>query len=141
MSTPMNRPRNPKAASDIDALVGAKIKRHRLERGISQTELAAASGITFQQVQKYEKGKNRVSVARLAEIASTLGVPLASFVQDLPDLSDTRRAPAAVSVLDQFLATEEGVALVRAFTTIDDAAVRRGLVSLIGAVAQATIRR
>ena len=126
---------NPKATGNIDALIGAKIRRFRNEAGISQTELAQASAITFQQVQKYENGTNRVSVARLAQMAATLGRPLASFLEDLPDSKQGPGGPPSVPLADQLLATEQGLRLVKGFLAIDNQQVRAKLVSLVTALA------
>jgi transcriptional regulator with XRE-family HTH domain len=87
-------------------------------------------------VQKYEKGANRVSVARLVQIAGTLGVPLASFFEDLPDTNVKRRSGARVPLADQLLATEQGLRLVKAFLAIENHAVRARVVALVAALAQ-----
>ena len=127
---------NPKAASDIDRLIGGKIRRFRVEAGMSQTGLGTASGITFQQVQKYEKGTNRVTVARLAQIAQTLGVPLATFFADFPsDVLDRSRAKAELSPADQIAQTEQGLRLVSAFLSIPSESTRTRIVQLVGAIA------
>ncbi|MEX6505812.1 helix-turn-helix domain-containing protein [Jiella sp. M17.18] len=73
-----------KAASDIDRQIAARIRIARLESGLSQEKLAEALGITFQQVQKYEKGMNRVSAGRLREIADTLGRDITWFFEEMP---------------------------------------------------------
>ncbi|MBO0662805.1 helix-turn-helix domain-containing protein [Jiella sp. MQZ9-1] len=76
--------RNSKAASDIDRQIAARIRLARLETGMSQEKLAEALGITFQQVQKYEKGLNRISAGRLREIADTLGREVTWFFEEMP---------------------------------------------------------
>jgi len=127
---------NPKAASDIDGLIGGKIRRFRVEAGMSQTELGTASGITFQQVQKYEKGTNRVSVTRLAQIAQTLGVPLAAFFADFPgDVLDNSRVRAELSPADRIAQTEQGLRLVTASLSIPSESTRTRIVQLVGAIA------
>ena len=73
-------------ANPIDAHVGARLRFLRKERGLSQTALAARIGVTFQQLQKYESGKNRLSASRLYRLASVLGVDVAAFFVGLPDL-------------------------------------------------------
>lgn len=126
---------NPKAASDIDRLIGGKIRRFRVEAGVSQTELGTASGITFQQVQKYENGKNRVTVTRLAQIAQTLGVPLTAFFSDFPsDILDKGRARAELSAADQIAQSEQGLRLVKAFLSIQSAGTRTRVVDLVRAI-------
>jgi transcriptional regulator with XRE-family HTH domain len=76
---------SPKAATEVDRALGATIRRLRKAAGLSQMAVAQQSGITFQQLQKYEKGTNRISVSRLLEIAATLGVPITDFFDDLPE--------------------------------------------------------
>jgi len=70
-----------KRSNDIDELVGCNIRLLRLNRGMSQTDLAEAIGLTFQQIQKYEKGRNRVGAGRLFAIAGVLGVPVSAFFE------------------------------------------------------------
>lgn len=76
-------------AGDVDAYVGARLKTLRLARGCSQEELARNQGVTFQQIQKYENGTNRMSAGALAKAAKTLGVPVQSFFPD--EYTDTRQ--------------------------------------------------
>lgn len=122
----------------IDVHVGSRIRLQRKLNGISQTRLAEALGITFQQVQKYEKGTNRVGSSRLQAIANVFGVPVSSFFEEgpgaFPDVlqSDTRATDKIVALLN----TAEGLALNRAFTKIQDANVRRKIVSLANALAK-----
>ena len=129
---------NLEAAGDIDTLIGAKIRRYRTEAGISQMELGQASAITFQQVQKYEKGTNRVTVARLAQIAATLGVPLTSFLEDLrrPEPANPRKAGTRpdVPLADQLFSTEQGLRLAKGLA-IENHQVRATVVSLVTALA------
>ncbi|WP_312869961.1 helix-turn-helix domain-containing protein [Jiella pacifica] len=109
----------------IDAAVGRRIRMHRLARGMSQTDLARALKITFQQVQKYEKGMNRVSASRLQQTADVFGLPVSAFFGD-----------AGASEIDggglaNFVTTKEGLDLNRAFAAISDRDVRRGVVRLV----------
>jgi transcriptional regulator with XRE-family HTH domain len=67
---------NPRSASDVDAIIGARIRARRLELDLSQETLAAAIGVTFQQIQKYERGINRVAASTLLDIADALGAPV-----------------------------------------------------------------
>jgi transcriptional regulator with XRE-family HTH domain len=73
-----------KRGTEVDVEVGRRIRMQRMNLGMSQTELAKAIGITFQQVQKYEKGANRVGAGRLSEIATALDMPVASFFLEAP---------------------------------------------------------
>jgi transcriptional regulator with XRE-family HTH domain len=96
-----------KTPDPIDVEVGSKIKAQRRLRGMSQDTLAAALGVTFQQIQKYEKGTNRVSSSRLAVIAKTFGVPPSYF---FPGADDTGQGMvAAAPELASFLETNEGL--------------------------------
>jgi transcriptional regulator with XRE-family HTH domain len=107
--------------------------------GMSQEKLGDALGITFQQIQKYEKGANRIGASRMHQICAVLGVPVEFFYQDAPDLQGARpegfaEMPPADYMAD-FLSTAEGVALMKAFSRIRDARVRKRLVDLVQALA------
>ena len=109
-----------KSATDIDKQVGARIRARRQALQISQTALAGAAGITFQQIQKYEKGLNRVSTSRLAQIAETLKVPVAYLFEGL---DGTAAAP-------NLLADPQIAKLLSAFTAIDSEDLRQALVDM-----------
>jgi transcriptional regulator with XRE-family HTH domain len=109
----------------VDKLVGRNIRVLRLAKGLSQTELADALGVTFQQVQKYEKGTNRVGSGRLLKISAILGVKITDFFEGTDRPHDTARR----SIFDQ-LAQPESFRLVQAFSGIDR------LVPLIGRLPQ-----
>lgn len=133
------RDAKPKAAGAIDKHVGDRIRVRRVQLGMSQERLADALGITFQQVQKYEKGTNRVSVGRLHQIASALEVPLDYFYGDIG--AATANAPGArevANLLGELAATPEIVGLVRAFVRIPDRTTRRRIVELVQTVARAS---
>ena len=112
----------------IDAAVGRRIRTLRIARGISQSEIAKALGVTFQQVQKYEKGTNRISVSRLQQTAELFGVPAAVFFNepDAPAIDD--------GGLAHFVSTREGYALNSAFAGISDPEVRRKVIRLVKAI-------
>ncbi len=112
-------------ARDMD--VGRRIRAQRLVCRMSQTELANNLGVTFQQVQKYEKGVNRVGAGRLSRIAEVLGVPVAFFFSG--DMSPSLPSDSASTGLS-FLETAGAVRLVRAYSQIDDPQIRRALVDL-----------
>jgi transcriptional regulator with XRE-family HTH domain len=120
-----------KAPDSRDMEVGRRIRAQRLVRGLSQTDLGRSLGITFQQVQKYEKGANRVGAGRLTRIAETLGVPVAFF---FGDHSGTGKADDASEALG-FLETAGAVRLVKAYARISDTDVRRALVDLAESIA------
>jgi transcriptional regulator with XRE-family HTH domain len=119
-------------ARDVD--VGRRIRAQRLVCRMSQTELANNLGVTFQQVQKYEKGVNRVGAGRLARIAEVLGVPVAFFFSG--DLNPPVSSDSANTGLS-FLETAGAVRLVRAYSTIEDPQIRRALVDLSEEIAGA----
>jgi transcriptional regulator with XRE-family HTH domain len=112
-------------ARDVD--VGRRIRAQRLVCRISQTELANNLGVTFQQVQKYEKGVNRVGAGRLARIAEVLNVPVAFFFSG--DMNPSQSSDSANTGLS-FLETAGAVRLVRAYSHISDPQIRRALVDL-----------
>ncbi len=106
--------------------------------GVSQEKLGEALGLTFQQVQKYEKGTNRISASRLQQIAKMLGVPVAFFFDGAPndETAEGGFADAAnTSYVADFLATSEGVQLTKAFVRIKSPRVRRRLVDLVESLA------
>ena len=103
---------SPKQPDSVDRLVGRNIRIQRLAKGLSQTELANALGVTFQQVQKYEKGVNRVGAGRLAKIADTLAVPISFFFDGVPG---PKTAAGNVNEALGLIRTAGSLRLVRAF--------------------------
>ena len=128
-------PINPKAPSVLDRLIGAKVRRYRIERGISQERLADALGVTFQQLQKYESGVNRMAVTRLAQIAGVLELPLITFFEDLPNDPAGIRRKREVPLADQLFRTGVGRRMAEAFVKIEDSAVQHRLADLCASVA------
>lgn len=117
--------------SDIDRIVSERILARRNELDMSQPELAERVGVTFQQVQKYENGKNRVSAGRLYEIARALGVTIQYFYESAPRLALARRGVAEEQ--SEFLAgpdTGEELELLGAFRRIQQAAARKAVIDL-----------
>lgn len=111
----------------------------RMLAGISQEKLGEALGLTFQQVQKYEKGSNRISASRLQQIAKMLDVPVAFFFDGAPtgDLVTGGFADSAsTTYISDFLSTSEGVQLTKAFIRIKSSRVRRRVIDLIEAMAE-----
>lgn len=130
---------NKKKPNPIDIHVGGRIRLRRNMLGMSQEKLGESLGITFQQIQKYEKGTNRVGASRLQAISSILNVPIAFFFEGAPGQDGeavTGMAEAASSdyVVD-FLNTSEGLQLNRSFVRIADARVRRRVIDLVKALA------
>jgi len=129
--------RNP---NPIDVHVGNRVRMRRMLIGMSQEKLGEKLGLTFQQVQKYEKGSNRVSASRLHHMAQILNVPVQYFFDDLPD-SAIKYEPGGFAessepgAIMSFLSTSEGVQLTRAFSDIADGDVRRRLVDLVKSIA------
>jgi transcriptional regulator with XRE-family HTH domain len=126
----------PKEAQLIDVEVGARIRQRRKLLGLSQTGLAEKIGVTFQQVQKYEKGSNRVGSSRLHQIAGVLGIePAALFGQIVEGFESSTKE---VVVLEQMMGSPEGLALNRAFVKISNAATRKSIIALVKAIASDT---
>lgn len=121
----------------VDVHVGARIRERRKELGMSQQSLADALGLTFQQVQKYERGANRVSSSKLWEISRTLHAPVAYFFEHLSLGGQAASEGEAESPEYQhdFIMTAEGVELARAFPRIADRRVRRQVLDLVRALA------
>ena len=120
-----------------DKHVGARVRMRRLMLGTSQTKLADAVGLTFQQIQKYEKGTNRISASRLQQIAGVLQVPVGFFFEGIPNLSGLPKGTASMpDYVSEFLSTTDGLALVKAFTQIKDGTLRRCVVNLVEEIAE-----
>jgi transcriptional regulator with XRE-family HTH domain len=125
-----------KRPDPVDVEVGHRIRIERLSRGLSQTALANQLGVTFQQVQKYEKGVNRVGAGRLTKIAEVLGVPVSTFFSGQEMLqSDESKARGEASPL-KLLTVSGAFRLLRAYAEIDDSNLRRSIVDLVEQVAQ-----
>ncbi|MBK5564976.1 helix-turn-helix domain-containing protein [Ensifer sp. 2YAB10] len=129
---------NKKKPNPIDIHVGSRIRLRRTMLGMSQEKLGESLGITFQQIQKYEKGTNRVGASRLQNISGILNVPVSFFFEDAP--GDTSGQPgmaeaSSSNYVVDFLSSSEGLQLNRAFVKITDPKVRRRLVDLVKALA------
>jgi transcriptional regulator with XRE-family HTH domain len=130
-----------KAPNPIDKHVGSRVRMRRMMLGMSQEKLGDALGLTFQQVQKYEKGTNRIGASRLQQISQILQVPVAFFFEGAPVISGEyepssgmHEAPSPAYVSD-FLATSDGLSLTKAFMRIKDAKLRRRIVDLVQQIA------
>jgi transcriptional regulator with XRE-family HTH domain len=124
-----------KAPNPTDKHVGARVRMRRMMLSMSQEKLGDALGLTFQQVQKYEKGANRIGASRLQQIANILQVPVAFFFEGAPNVSAHQadgigEAPSPTYVSD-FLATSDGLALTKAFMQIKNPKLRRRIVDLV----------
>ena len=125
-------------ANPVDKHVGSRIRMRRLMLGMSQEKLGNGLGLTFQQVQKYEKGTNRIGAGRLQHISQLLQVPLPFFFEGAPHLpgepSGIGPAPSPAYVFN-FLATTDGLALTKAFMQIQQPGLRRRIVHLVEEIA------
>jgi transcriptional regulator with XRE-family HTH domain len=127
-----------KTPNPIDKHVGSRVRMRRIMLGLSQERLGEALGLTFQQVQKYEKGTNRIGASRLQQIAHILQVPVAFFFEDAPrehGRQDETRDVPSTSYVSEFLASSEGLSLSRAFMRIQEPKLRRRIVDLVEAIA------
>ncbi len=126
---------NKKKPNPIDTHVGSRIRLRRNMLGMSQEKLGENLGITFQQIQKYEKGTNRVGASRLQAIASILGVPVAFFFENAPGQETAHggfaEEQSSTAFAMEFCSTPEGLQLNRAFFRIADPKVRRRIVDLV----------
>ncbi len=115
----------------IDRHVGDRIRMRRMTQGMSQKSLGDALGLTFQQVQKYEKGTNRIGASRLQHIASIQQVPISFFFEGAPGSSYALDDAQSSAYVSDFLATSDGLALTKAYMRIKDAKLRRSIVGLV----------
>lgn len=128
---------NQKKPNPVDIHVGSRIRMRRVMLGMSQEKLGEGLGITFQQIQKYEKGTNRVGASRLQAISGILSVP-PSFFFDGMDQGEVVVAGAVdgeLGGISGFISTKEGLDLNRAFVKITDQNIRRKLVALVKSLA------
>ncbi|MDY8107844.1 helix-turn-helix transcriptional regulator [Fulvimarina sp. 2208YS6-2-32] len=127
-----------KTPNPIDIHVGSRVRLRRTMMGQSQEKLGEALGITFQQVQKYEKGTNRIGASRLQRISEVLNVPVSFFFEDAPSTGgaiEGMREPDGGDYVVDFLSTSEGLQLNKAFVRISDPKVRRRVVELVRSLA------
>lgn len=137
-----NTGRSSRKANPVDVHVGSRIRFRRMLLGMSQETLGELLGLTFQQVQKYEKGANRVGASRLFELARVLNVPVQFFFDEMPlairgsaETAPGMAEPPSDSYFGEFLNTREGLELNKAFAKITDQKVRRAVVDLVRSMA------
>ena len=127
-----------KTPNPIDKHVGARVRMRRMMLSMSQEKLGDALGLTFQQVQKYEKGTNRIGASRLQQISHILQVPVSFFFEGAPHnpghSGGMAEAPSPAYVSD-FLATSDGLSLTKAFVRIKNGKLRRRIVDLVEQIA------
>ena len=131
----MKHPIVRRAPDPVDKHVGSRIRMRRLMLGMSQEKLAEGLGLTFQQVQKYEKGRNRIGAGRLQHISHILQVPVPFFFDGAPH----GEAPSPAYVSD-LLATADGLALIKAFLQIKEPTLRQRIVELVREIAGDDLR-
>jgi transcriptional regulator with XRE-family HTH domain len=128
-----------KAGNPTDKHVGSRVRMRRMMLRMSQEKLGEGLGVTFQQVQKYEKGTNRIGASRLQNMAHILQVPVAFFFEDAPGGPGRPTATAATFSLDyvsDFVTSSDGLKLIAAFTRIKNAKLRRHIVHLVEAMTE-----
>lgn len=137
--------RNTRRANPIDVHVGGRVRLRRMLLGMSQEKLGESLGLTFQQVQKYEKGMNRIGASRLFDLSRILGVPVQFFYDELQTstmeahlVSGLGERPTESYVVE-FLNTRDGLELNKAFVRIGDARVRRAIVDLVRSLADTNV--
>jgi transcriptional regulator with XRE-family HTH domain len=135
-TNPIEKPRSygttKRRPNSADVQVGKSIRAHRLLAGMSQGELGSKIGVTFQQVQKYEKGTNRVGAGRLPRIAEILGIPVAAFFKDHAGTD-----PVPVTLVTDTAA----VKMLTAYADITDRSVRRNLSELVDRIARSAKKK
>ena len=136
MAAPTKKP-NP-----IDAHVGSRVRLRRTMMSMSQEKLGDALGITFQQIQKYEKGTNRIGASKMQLIAAALKVPVSFFFEDAPTgvmpATPGMAEAGSTSYVVDFLSSPEGIQLNRAFVRISNPAIRRKIVEMVKTLADET---
>ncbi len=132
----MNNPN--KAPNPVDIHVGARVRARRKMLGMSQDQLATHLDLTFQQIQKYERGSNRISASKLYDIASALKTPVAYFFEgyETTDAGDGFVASLYERSVNQFLGTSEGIEIAEAFPRILSGKHRRRILELVRALAE-----
>lgn len=134
LDTPSKKKPNP-----VDQHIGSRIRLRRTMIGMSQETLGEALGITFQQIQKYEKGTNRVGGSRMQAIAESLGVPVSYFFEDAPSAHGQANAASTEPTVHELAAMPDMHRMMRAFSQINDARARRSIVEIAERVAGAPV--
>ncbi len=134
--------RNARRSNPIDAHVGSRVRMRRMLLGLSQEKLGELLGLTFQQVQKYEKGANRIGASRLFDLSHVLGVPVQFFYDEAPAaITDAHTAATGMAerasepYVADVLSSRDSIELNKAFARISDARVRRAVVELVKSLA------
>lgn len=126
-----------KGPNPVDKHVGSRVRMRRLMMSLSQEKLADGLGITFQQVQKYEKGVNRIGASRLQQMSQILQCPVAFFFEGAPVINPVEpKDPVSTAHISEFLASRLGIDLTMAFQQIKDSSMRRRIVELVQEIAE-----
>ena len=125
-----------KQPSSVDAHVGSRVRLRRMLIGMSQEKLGELLGLTFQQVQKYEKGANRIAASRLLEISVALDLSVSQFYEGLSSVRGAKAQDAQRGLVDRMLATPDGRDMARLFVSIESPRLRRRIVGLAQALAE-----
>ena len=126
-----------KAPNPTDKYVGTRVRMRRMMLKMSQEKLGDELGLTFQQVQKYEKGTNRIGASRLHKISHILQVPVAFFFEEAPNVSGQPKSTSSAPSLDyvsDFITSSDGLRLIKAFVQIENPMLRRKIVRVIEAI-------
>lgn len=123
-----------RSANAVDRRIGQRVRSRRLEIGMSQERLAELLGVTFQQVQKYEKGVNRIAASRLFDISAALDLPIARFYEGLLSSRAGGVAEPHNEFVEDVMATPEGAQLMSLFASIQNVKVRRRVIDLVRAL-------
>src|SRR5215475_14181168 len=137
MAVRLQLPRK-QAPNPTDQHVGARVRMRRKMLSMSQQKLGAALGLTFQQVQKYERGANRIGASRLQQMSHILQVPLEFFFEGAPNAPaphGSNKSELWMAQIDDFVSDPDGLRLIRAFMRIDNAALRRRIVMFVQEIA------
>ena len=127
-----------KVTNPVENHVGRRVHMRRMMLAMSQEKLGAALGLTFQQVQKYERGTNRMGASRLQQISHILQVPVEFFFEGAPNASaphGSNGSALSMAHIDDFVSNSDGLRLIRAFMRIDDAHLRHKIVRLVQEIA------
>lgn len=127
-----------KVPNPTDEHVGSRVRMQRMTLGKSQSWLADGVGLTFQQIQKYEKGTNRIGSSRLQQFANLLDVPVSFFFEGAPAVSSRGKASAdgpSTAYVSKFISFSDGLTLIKAFTRIKDVRLRRSIGHLVEQIA------
>lgn len=118
-----------KSPNPVDKYVGNRVRMRRIDLGMPQDRLGAAIGMTFQQIQKYEKGVNRISSSRLVAISNALEVPVTWFFEGAPGNTNPSHTPIDTTILE-FIATRDGISIARNFPRLQNSDLRRSIINL-----------